>query len=372
MYDLTPYPITPIGNFLGFILALLPLFSQIRKLSIAIWGYALWVAVGDITTFVNTIIWHDNEVVVVPVWCDIVTKLQLGASIGIRSCALVLCIRLFRITRLRPSSLETTKRERNTALAFELILIIALPVLVMALDIIIQPVRFEILQEEGCAYVEYSYVGYIIYYAPGFILSLISALLAPWTLRTFFRHRKEMGEYLSSNQDITTNKYKRLMAIALLDTIFNLPVLIIILVASIASGKNSPLNSPYLSTILQTSASSWSTSGWTVFDVKWDEWLYVLHAVIFFSVFGTTPEVRHYYRLALWFVPERFGYKQHRASVEETVSDLVFEPSATQRVGRLSSEVRRRGTLSSLETTLSVSSTPPSAGKSSISDGPAN
>ncbi len=38
MYDLTPYPITPIGNFIGVVLALLPLFSQIRKLSIAIWG----------------------------------------------------------------------------------------------------------------------------------------------------------------------------------------------------------------------------------------------------------------------------------------------------------------------------------------------
>lgn len=71
MYDLTPYPITPIGNFLGVVLALLPLFSQIRKLSIAIWGYALWVAVGNFTTFVNTVIWHNNEKIVVPVWCDI-------------------------------------------------------------------------------------------------------------------------------------------------------------------------------------------------------------------------------------------------------------------------------------------------------------
>ncbi len=87
-------------------------------------------------------------------------------------------------------------------------------------------------------------------------------------------------------------------------------MLIIILVTSIAAGKYSPLNSPYvswknvhdgaggllpgasLSTILQTTASSWSTNGWTVFDIKWDEWLYVLHAIIFFAVFGTTPEMR--------------------------------------------------------------------------------
>jgi len=219
---------------------------------------------------------------------------------------------------------------------------LVLPILVMALDIIVQPIRFEILEEEGCSYVEYSYVGYIIYYAPGFIASLGSALLAPLTLRTFFRHRKEMNEFLSSNQGITSHKYKRLMAITLLDTIFNLPVLVIILVTSIVAGKNNPLNAPYvswknvhdgaggllpgssLSSILKSPAFEWSTDGWTVFDVKWDEWLYVIHALIFFGVFGTTPEMRHYYRRALWFIPERFGLKERRPSDVQTMSDVAF------------------------------------------------
>ena len=80
-----------------------------------------------------------------------------------------------------------------------------------------------------------------------------------------------------------------------------------------------------LSTILQTPASDWSTSGtWSVFTVKWDEWVYVLHAVVFFGVFGTTPEMRHYYWSALWFIPERCGYKRPRASEAETVSDVEF------------------------------------------------
>jgi len=60
----------------------------------------LWIAVDCLQTFMNTIVWHDNVNVVVPVWCDIVTKLQVGASIGTRACALVICIRLYKITRL--------------------------------------------------------------------------------------------------------------------------------------------------------------------------------------------------------------------------------------------------------------------------------
>ncbi len=72
----TPYPITPIGNLIGTILALLPLVSQIRKLSIAVWGYAVWTAIYDFTTFVNTVIWHNNVNVEVPVWCDIGENLR--------------------------------------------------------------------------------------------------------------------------------------------------------------------------------------------------------------------------------------------------------------------------------------------------------
>lgn len=126
---LTPYPITPIGNFIGFVLALLPLLSQIRKLSLGVWGYAIWIAMATFHKFVNTIIWHNNVNIVVPVWCDIgepisvecyscftiidcdlVTKLQIGSNTGTRTCALVICVHLYKITRLR-NPVESTKEQ---------------------------------------------------------------------------------------------------------------------------------------------------------------------------------------------------------------------------------------------------------------------
>ncbi len=160
-----------------------------------------------------------------------------------------------------------------------------------------------------------------------------------------------MNEFLSSGRDITHNKYNRLMVIACLDTLFNLPVAILIFLANITQGKERSLNYPYiswknvhdgaggnapglsLSSILQTPASAWSTSGWDVFGVKWDEWNYVLHAIIFFSVFGTTPEMRQHYRTAFWFIPERCGYKRQRVSEEETVSDVAFNSNPAQQAG---------------------------------------
>jgi len=223
--------------------------------------------------------------------------------------------------------------------------------LIMALFIIIQPFRFQINEEVGCNATEFSYVGYIIYYGPSVALSLGCLILAPLTLHTFLQHRKEMNEFLSSSRDITHSKYTRLIVIACLDTLFNLPVLITILITDILRGKDDSLNYPYISwknvhdgaggtapgfslgTILQTTASEWSSDPWSVFNTKWNEWIYVLHAIMFFLVFGTTPEMRHYYRSIFWFLPERLGYKRRRVSEVETVSDVAFESNPGQQVG---------------------------------------
>ncbi|KLO07061.1 hypothetical protein SCHPADRAFT_799545, partial [Schizopora paradoxa] len=57
--------------FIGFILALLPLASRTRRLSIAVWGYGIWIAIYCFQMFVNSIVWHGNVNIVAPVWCDI-------------------------------------------------------------------------------------------------------------------------------------------------------------------------------------------------------------------------------------------------------------------------------------------------------------
>jgi len=370
MYALTPYPITPIGNFIGVVLALLPLISQMRKLSLAVWGYAIWIAVCNFQNFVNTVIWHDNVNVVVPVWCDIATKLQIGASVGPSACALAISIRLYKITRLRGFS--ETDKQRRKIMIYELLLVVGLPVVIMALFIIVQPTRFEIDEEFGCGPDIYSYVGYIIHFGPVLIASLGCVILAPLTLHALLLHRKEMSDFLSSSRDITHSKYTRLMVIACLDTLFNLPVSITLIITDILQGKSNGLNYPFiswknvhdgaggnlpglsLSTIVQVPASAWSTDPWAVFTIKWNEWLYVFHTILFFGVFGTTPEMREHCRSAFWFVPERLGYKRPRASKVpvETVSDVVFNSNPGQQVGNRPTANRRRGSLSFLETTI--------------------
>ncbi len=141
------------------------------------------------------------------------------------------------------------------------------------------------------------------------------------------------------------------MVIACLDTLFNLPVFITLIITDILQGKQCALNYPYiswknvhndgggntpglsLSSVLQVPASEWSTSAWSVLEVKWNEWIYVLHALMFFGVFGTTPEMRQHYRTVFWFIPERLGYKKPRSSEVETVSDVAFNSNPGQQAG---------------------------------------
>ncbi|KLO11589.1 fungal pheromone STE3G-protein-coupled receptor [Schizopora paradoxa] len=340
MYALTPYPITPIGCFMGVVLTLLPLISHVRKLGLGVWGFALWTAVGNFITFVNSIIWHNNVDIVAPVWCDISTKLQVGAGFGTIASSSVISLHLYRITNRR-ASIESRGQKRKRVV-YELLLVIGFPLLLMGLNVIVQPVRFDIVEEIGCLQTIYSYVGYFIQYVPMFLLCMVCAILAPLTLRTFIRHRKEMDEFLSSGQGITR------MVMACLNTMLNLPATVFIILSNVVAGQDSGLNQPFiswknvhdqapglsLSSIVQTPASEWSEDTQALILVKWNEWFFVVAAVVFFAVFGTFPEMRRYYHSALWYIPERLGHKRRRTSELEATSDIAFNsnPNKQQRV----------------------------------------
>jgi len=154
--------------------------SQVRKIGLPVWGYALWIAVYyDFQMFVNSIIWRNNVNTVAPVWCDIMTKIQVGANVAPQACALLICICLFNVTRHRGAPIGSNNAKKRRGLVVDILLVIGLPILYMALSIIVQPFRFEIVEEEGCTAVTYSYVTYIIIYVPELAISLVSAFLAP-------------------------------------------------------------------------------------------------------------------------------------------------------------------------------------------------
>lgn len=72
------------------------------------------------------------------------------------------------------------------------------------------------------------------------------------------------------------------------------------------------------------SRSMWSTFKWSVFSVRWDEWINPFLALVFFSLFGLTPDARQGYRRLFCFLKRPFGVRQ-KVSTEEGLPDVAFK-----------------------------------------------
>lgn len=127
------------------------------------------------------------------------------------------------------------------------------------------------------------------------------------------------------------------MAIAFLTLLLDLPVLMLVVTTRLLAGHGSDLNNPYrswsfvrdgsLSEIFQTTAEEWGCDKWLVFTVKWNEWVYVLHAIVFFSIFGTTLEARRQYRTAVSSVLDVILLRKKRIAPRTSVITFNSNPS---------------------------------------------
>ena len=153
-----------------------------------------------------------------------------------------------------------------------------------------------------------------------------------------------MNEFLTSGQSVDRRKYRRLMAITLLDLVLHLPQTIVNLCISIFEDKSDHI--PYTSwtsvhrlygsfnTILQDPASLWSMYVYTFYSTKFNEWAPVLNALVFFLVFGTTTELCAMYFSFFASIATHLGFKvdlkaSHRASMPE----MRFGPAPAIVVG---------------------------------------
>lgn len=155
---------------------------------------------------------------------------------------------------------------------------------------------------------------------------------------TFYQHRREMSDLLDSfNAELNQSQFFRMFALGSLDTFITLPIAIIDMVANIIA--NIPEFSFYQGWsfihsdwgIFLIPKSTWSTSKWGVASVHWNEWIGPFFALIFFALFGLTPEARKGYCKLFRLITGPYGAMRERNTTEEEFKDIVFkrETSAT-------------------------------------------
>nr|AGL08103.1 pheromone receptor [Lentinula edodes] len=291
------FPLFPILSFLGFALSVIPLPWHFQAWNSGTCAFMLWVGCFCLILFIDSLIWADNAINSIPVWCDITSQIIAGAGVGIPASTLCISRRLYRLTSTRTVSIT---RDDDVAIA------VGLPILVLLLHMIVQGHRFDIIEEYGCSPTTYNTLpAYFLYYMWPVLIGLVSFVYSSLTLRTFYIRRLQFTQIVSANSTISPSRYLRLMLLALIDIMCTIPVGIYIIFIGLDGVPLAPWISwndthfDFNRVVLIPSA-VWrsNTSNYTAVQIN--RWLPIVCAFIFFALFGFAEEAMKNYRRAFW------------------------------------------------------------------------
>ncbi|KAF9522216.1 STE3-like pheromone receptor [Crepidotus variabilis] len=297
------YPLHPILSFLGFALCLIPLPWHIQASNSATCAFMIWTALWCLNGFVNSVVWRANSSNPAPIWCDISTKFDIGASIGIPAAVLCISRRIYVLMSLNASSM--TQREKRRMIILDVLICVGLPVVIMILHYIVQDHRFDILQDIGCYTVIYNTpLAYILVLVWPVILGLISLVYSSLSLRLFIICRNEITRVRDSTSSVSLKRYSRLGIFAILDLVCTVPLGIY----SLYLGPRGSTLRPYVSfreshanfsNVELIPTSEWRSDPSFHFSVELMRWMHVYCAFLFFAAFGLTVDARLHYRNAI-------------------------------------------------------------------------
>ncbi|PFH48839.1 hypothetical protein AMATHDRAFT_148990 [Amanita thiersii Skay4041] len=286
-------------SFLSFFLCLTPLPWHIQAWNAGTCAFMIWTSISCLIRFVNALVWRGSVANVAPVWCDISSKLMVGASIGIPASILCISRRLYCITSTRNVTLGHKDRRRN--LLIDLSIALCIPVLIMILHVIVQAHRFDILEDIGCYPVIYNTLpAYFLYFMWPILLGCISFIYSGLTLQSFWKKRAEFTTIATSHTAMSLSRYFRLMLLAFLDMMLTVPLGVYVIYIS---NKNVKL-APWVSwedthydfgRVVQIPSMIWRSDASFRTSVELTRWLPVVCALIFFALFGISPEARKNY-----------------------------------------------------------------------------
>lgn len=137
-----------------------------------------------------------------------------------------------------------------------------------------------------------------------------------------YRNRREVNNTLDSADEPSKSQFFRLFTLGYLDAFITVPIAITGLAGNIiVTGSFFSFYQGW--TIIHSDwelelfpKSMWSKITWNVFSVYWDKWIIPFWALVFFSLFGLTPEARKGYRRLYYYLGRPFGVRQAESMTE--------------------------------------------------------
>jgi len=308
-----PNQVFAVFAFLSFILVSIPLPWHLEAWNTGTCLVIFWTGTGSLIMSINAIIWDGNTVNWAPVWCDITTRFMTGLAVGIPAASLCINRRLYNIASIQ--SVTFSKEDRRRAIAIDLAIGLGIPVLVMALQYIVQGHRFDIIEDVGCRpFTMNTPPAYPLVIFPPLVIGLISGVYSILIIRAFYLRSVEIKAVMSTNNTVTFSRYSRLMALATVDLLITIPFAAFIIYANLKFGKVSPWvswdRSHFgFSRIVQIPAHFWRRDPVAQFAMEFSRWAVVACGFSFFMFFGFADEARRNYRKAYACLASRLGAK---------------------------------------------------------------
>ncbi|KAI0311157.1 pheromone A receptor-domain-containing protein [Amylostereum chailletii] len=305
------FPAFPVLSLLGAILVIVPFPWHLQAWNAGTCLYMFWTFVASINLFVNSIIWHDNAINWAPIWCDISSRLAVGAGVALPAASLCINRRLYSIASVK--SVTVTRADKKRDVIIDLCIGLGIPFIEMVLQVIVSAHRFDIYEDIGCYPVTYNTPpAYALVVCWPLAIGLVSSCYCMLTLRAFFKRRAQFNEVISAHSALTVNRYFRLMAIAMVDVVLTVPISAfgIYLAASSNSIRrwiswdDTHFNYGEVDSI---PAILWRSSKNGQISVELSRWSVVFSAFVFFAFFGFSMESRKNYSRVFRAVAKRFG-----------------------------------------------------------------
>ncbi|KAJ7131520.1 pheromone A receptor-domain-containing protein [Mycena crocata] len=311
------HPELAVGASLACVLVLVPFPWHWRARNIATLSIIAWLFLSNFVYGVNAIIWSGSLDDPASVWCDMVTKMEIGATAGLPACSLSLAIQLWRVSC-------GTRTQRRRIIILDLILCWGYPVITMALHYIVQGHRYNIIEDLGCLPTTYvSIPAILVLYGPVALVLVLTFVYCGLAFATFYRRRRTFTAFLqSSHSPFTTRRYLRLMAITVVLALWDALVMGVVYAMAFSKGLTASEGLlPYTSWADVHSNFSRVPKIPTVFmppgELAWTYlmwWTIPLSSYLFFALFSFGEEARaEYGPWARWVkkrvlrIPEKDG-----------------------------------------------------------------
>ncbi|CEP64431.1 Ste3p LALA0_S11e03950g [Lachancea lanzarotensis] len=243
----------------------------------------VWLIIMDIKLIVDAAIWGGSDFAQKWAgygWCDLMTKLQVGANVGLSCSVANIAFNLHTILKA-DSVLPEPKswRKLRTDLCFSLIT----PIAVMGLSYVVQVYRFIIFRYNGCQNLLVpTWETVVVYTMWMFAWSFVGFVYAILLLHVFYQKRKDVRDILHcTNSGLNLARFARLLMFCVLIILVMFPFSFYSFVAELQE-----LSSGYNFQAIHDK-SSWNTV--VRLDIKkplYSVWLYILMSYLVFVVFG--------------------------------------------------------------------------------------